>query len=263
MKRELDNESLQQTRHHLALARSSLTSYATMHKFSTARSSSNAHAIKPYFSPARSSGNAQAVKNYFSPARSSGNAQAVKHYFYPARSSDNAPVVKDYFSPAKSSTSSHAVAASIRASSSSPSQTAHPNSPLAKYFANTIFRVEQQDTDVVDNIHICIASDLIESSKDISESKMGPKDVNFSLYRSILRDAGILNDQICLICYVDSKGQRRGIYNQSMFVAAVEYQTNQAEANHMIIFHGCASLSPKTAKKVLPSRAAVVSSHMD
>lgn len=187
-----------------------------------------------------------------------------RRYLAVARSSGgNAQAVKDYFSPAKSSTSSHAVTASLHASSSSSSPTAHPNSPVAKYFANTIFRAEQQDTDVVDNIHVCIASDLIEPSKGISESKMGPKDVNFSLYRSILRNAGLLNDQICLICYVDSKGQRRGIYTQSMFVAAVEFQINQAEANHMITFHGCASLSPKIAKKSLPYRGTVVSGRMD
>lgn len=202
-------------------------------------------------------------RRYLALARSSLTSCAAMHKLSPARSSGNAQAVKDYFSPAKSSTSSHAVTASIHASSSSPSPTAHPNSPLAEYFANIIFRAEQQDTDVVDNMHVCIASDLIEPSKGISESKMGPKDVNFSLYRNILRDAGILSDQICLICYVDSKGQRRGIYTQSMFVAAVEYQINQAEANHMITFHGCASLSPKTAKKALSYRVAVVSGQMD
>lgn len=212
MKRELNNETLQQTRHNPALARSSVTSYAAI--------------------------------DMFSPARSSGNAQTVKHYF----------------SPAKSSASSHAVTASTDASSSSPSPTAHPISPLAKKkcFANTIFRAEQQDTDVVDNIHACIASDLIEPSKGISESKMATKDVNFSLYRSILRGAGLLNDQICLICYVDSKGQRRGVYTQSMFVAAVEDQINQAEAADMINSHGCASLFPMTAEKDLPLRPALI-----
>lgn len=189
---------------------------------------------------------------------------AAMHKFSPARSSGNALAAKRYFSLAKSSASSHTVTASTQASSSSPSPTAHPIFPLAKYFANTIFRAEQQDTDVVDNVHVCIASDLIEPSKGISESKMAPKDVNFSLYRSLLRDAGLLNDQICLICYFDSMGQRRGIDTQSMFVAAVEYQINQVEAkaNHMINFDVCASLSPMTAKKDLPFRAARIGGQM-
>lgn len=110
-------------------------------------------------------------------------------------------------------------------------------------------RAKQQDTNVVDNIHICLASDLVEPLKGISESGMVPKDIDFNLYRSILRDAGLLTDQICPICYLDSEGQRRGIYNQSTFVAAAEYQINQAGVDDMITFHGCASLSPKTTKR--------------
>lgn len=93
----------------------------------------------------------------------------------------------------------------------------------------------------LDNIRICLASDLVSTSKGISEFDMGPKDADFNLYRSILRNAGLLADQICLICLLDSKGQRRGIYSQSMFVAAVEYQINQAGVDDMITFHGCAS----------------------
>lgn len=61
MKQDVDNRSLQQTRHYLAPARSLLASQ----KYS----SSNSQAVKHYLSPARSSGNLKAIKHYLSPAR--------------------------------------------------------------------------------------------------------------------------------------------------------------------------------------------------
>lgn len=61
MKQDVDNRSLQQTRHYLAPARSLLPSQ----KYS----SSNSQAVKHYLSPARSSGNLKAIKHYLSPAR--------------------------------------------------------------------------------------------------------------------------------------------------------------------------------------------------
>lgn len=108
---------------------------------------------------------------------------------------------------------------------------------------------QQQNTNVVDNIHVCLASDLVKPLEGISKSGMVPKDIDFNLYRSILRDKGLFTDKICPICYLDSKGQRLGIYSQSMFVAVVQYQINQAGVDDMITFYGCASLPPKTTKR--------------
>ena len=87
-----------------------------------------------------------------------------------------------------------------------------------KLFAHTVFRTERLGTD---DIHLCLASDL--RSPDSDPNNLTPTHVDFVSYCRLLRDAQILDDDVCLN-FTDVSGKTIPIINQMSFRAAVIYQ---------------------------------------
>ena len=97
-----------------------------------------------------------------------------------------------------------------------------PSLPAAgtsgKLFAHTVFRTERLGTD---DILLCLASDL--RSPDSDPNNLTPTHVDFVIYCRLLRDAEILDDDVCLN-FTDVSGKTIPIINQMSFRAAVIYQ---------------------------------------
>ena len=87
-----------------------------------------------------------------------------------------------------------------------------------KLFAHTVFRTERLGTD---NILLCLASDL--RSPDSNAINLTPTHVHFVSYCQLLRDAKVLDDDVCLN-FTDVSGKSIPIINQMSFRAAVIYQ---------------------------------------
>lgn len=87
-----------------------------------------------------------------------------------------------------------------------------------KLFAHTVFRTERLGTD---NILLCLASDL--RSPDSDSINLTPTHVDFVSYCRLLRDAEVLDDDVCLN-FTDVSGKSIPIINQMSFRAAVIYQ---------------------------------------
>lgn len=87
-----------------------------------------------------------------------------------------------------------------------------------KLFAHTVFRTERLGTD---NILLCLASDL--RSPDSDAINLTPTHVDFVSYCRLLRDAEVLDDDVCLN-FTDVSGKSIPIINQMSFRAAVIYQ---------------------------------------
>lgn len=90
--------------------------------------------------------------------------------------------------------------------------------PSGKLFAHTVFRTERLGTD---NILLCLASDL--RSPDSDTTNLTPTHVDFVSYCRLLRDAEVLDDDVCLN-FTDVSGKSIPIINQMSFRAAVIYQ---------------------------------------
>lgn len=97
-----------------------------------------------------------------------------------------------------------------------------PSPPVSgssgKLFAHTVFRTERLGTD---NILLCLASDL--RSPDSDATNLTPTHVDFVSYCRLLRDAEVLDDDVCLN-FTDVSGKSIPIINQMSFRAAVIYQ---------------------------------------
>lgn len=134
-----------------------------------------------------------------------------------------------------------------------PTISSEPSIPVSgssgKLFAHTVFRTERLGTD---DILLCLASDL--RSPDSDPNNLTPTHVDFVTYCRLLRDAQILDDDVCLN-FTDVSGKMIPIINQMSFRAAVIYQyTGKAD---MITF-----TTAPSSKLASPSTRASDGSHL-